>query len=808
MKAVIMAGGEGTRLRPLTCSKPKPMVTVANKPVMEHIIELLSKHKITDIAVTLQYMPHIIRDYFGDGREKKVNLNYYIEETPLGTAGSVKNAEDFLDETFLVISGDALTDIDLDKAIEFHRKKGAIATLVLKKVDIPLDYGVVVTDSEGKITKFLEKPSWSEVFSDTVNTGIYILSPEIFNYFQKGKVFDFSRDLFPVLLKEGKPLYGYITEDYWCDIGDIKAYNQANMDVIGGSATVNIPYSQLKKGQWIGSNTKISKKARIIPPVVIGDNCVLEDNAIIGPNCLIGDNCTIGDSSTVKKSVILSGTSISKNCEIRGALICNKVTLREGIRIFENAVIGDLTIINKNACIKPEVKVWPEKAVEEETEVCTNIVWGSKIKRNIFGNRGIAGEINVDITPAFAAKISEAFGAYIKMGGKVGIAFDGELASKALKSSMTAGLMSVGVNVLDFNDTILPDFRSSVKREKLSGGIYISTFPLDARINVYFLDTQGLDIDKATERKIENLYFRDDFRRSKFNEIGSLDTGKTSVSLYAEELFKKLRIAKVGAKVVYYTPLDSSVQFIEAAFKKLGCTGERLDSVENQPETLQMLRKAVQKKNVDLAVLFYRDLDKFIILDKQGFEYRDDKLMLLVTTALLATNKVKNLVIPFNSSRVIDDMAANTRTKVFRTKNSSQELTRTILEHKDDTMELQLALNLDAIFALCFLIAAVKSLGISFEDFAARLPSTSIKRQEVFCNWNSKGKVIRELINHKDAIKECIEGVMFSSPNGRVIILPDGERPVCNIISEAANSEFAEELSAVYEEKVKRISKS
>jgi mannose-1-phosphate guanylyltransferase/phosphomannomutase len=215
MKSVIMAGGEGTRLRPLTCNIPKPMVPIVNKPVMEHIIELLRKHNLTDIAVTLQYLPNIIKNHFNDGREYDVNLKYYVEDKPMGTAGSVKNAEDFLDDTFIVISGDALTDIDLKKAIDFHFSKKSMATLVLKKVEIPLEYGVVVTDENGRITRFLEKPSWGEVFSDTVNTGIYILSPEVLKYYNKNEIFDFSKDLFPLLLKQDKPMYGYVSEDYW-----------------------------------------------------------------------------------------------------------------------------------------------------------------------------------------------------------------------------------------------------------------------------------------------------------------------------------------------------------------------------------------------------------------------------------------------------------------------------------------------------------------------------------------------------------------------------------------------------------------
>ena len=177
MKAVIMAGGEGTRLRPLTCDRPKPMVPILGRPMMEYIVKLLVKHHFSEIAVTLQYLPDSIMDFFGSGESYGVSFRYYVEEEPLGTAGSVKNASSFLDDTFLVISGDCLTDIDLTKALKFHREKKAVATIVLTPVENPLEYGVVMAEPKGRIIRFLEKPGWGEVFSDTVNTGIYILSP-------------------------------------------------------------------------------------------------------------------------------------------------------------------------------------------------------------------------------------------------------------------------------------------------------------------------------------------------------------------------------------------------------------------------------------------------------------------------------------------------------------------------------------------------------------------------------------------------------------------------------------------------------
>ena len=240
MKAVIMAGGKGTRLRPLTSHLPKPMVPLLDRPCMEYIIDLLKRHGITEIAVTVQYLPQVIRSHFGDGSEYGVSLHYFEEIMPLGTAGSVKNAEAFLDETFLVISGDALTDFDLSQAIAYHREKQALGTLVLTRVEVPLEYGVVMTQEDGRIIRFLEKPSWSEVFSDTVNTGIYVLEPEMLSFFEPEQTFDFSKDLFPLVMKRDLPLYGYVADGYWSDIGNLTQYRETQFDMLNGHVEVDI----------------------------------------------------------------------------------------------------------------------------------------------------------------------------------------------------------------------------------------------------------------------------------------------------------------------------------------------------------------------------------------------------------------------------------------------------------------------------------------------------------------------------------------------------------------------------------------
>src|SRR6195256_4496566 len=236
-----MAGGEGSRLRPLTSTRPKPLVPVAGRPIMEHILLLLRRHHMPGVVPTVQYLGASIRNYFGDGSDSGVSLSYSVEDSPLGTAGSVRLPEDQLKDTFVVISGDALTDIDLTAAVRFHRQRKSMATIVLKPVPNPLEYGVVVVDDDGAVQRFREKPSWGEVISDLANTGIYVLDPAVFEFFRAGEVTDWSGDVFPKLLKEGEHVFGWGASGYWEGVGSHAADVKANFDCLEGKVKVQIP---------------------------------------------------------------------------------------------------------------------------------------------------------------------------------------------------------------------------------------------------------------------------------------------------------------------------------------------------------------------------------------------------------------------------------------------------------------------------------------------------------------------------------------------------------------------------------------
>lgn len=820
MKAVIMAGGEGTRLRPLTCNCPKPMVPIVNKPVIEHIIELLKKHNLNDIAITLQYMPEVIKDYFGDGKEYGVNIRYYIEQVPLGTAGSVKNAEEFLDDSFVVISGDAVTDVNLERVIEFHNNKNSMATLVLKKVDIPLDYGIVVTADDGRIVRFLEKPSWGEVFSDTVNTGIYVFSPVILSFFNKNEMFDFSKDLFPMLLREKIQMYGFITEDYWCDIGDLRAYAQSHIDIMDGKVNIKISGKQISDNIWVDDDVDIDNSVTLTPPCIIGKNTKIRAGVSIGSYSVIGENNFIGERSSIKRTIIWKNCLIDRNVQLRGSVICSKVHLRDNSSTFEHTVVGDETVIRENAVVKPNIKIWPGKIIDEGTEVNSNLVWGSKFTKSIFGNRGIAGEINVDITPEYASKLGAAYGAMFKGKGRVGISCDDSTAAKMLKISLVSGLLSAGIEVFDFGKMLLPVTRSAIRFYKTDGGIHISTSTEDgSRLFVDFLDRNGGNIDRGTERKIENIFIREDFSRCKGNSIKDIQI----VTNYSDFYLKNIINSVKSSKLPYKIALNSRSRFISKTMsellEELGCNVEimnlRLMNTKTMTQSMtsndvRFFTSNIKLNNFDLGVSIEDTSEKMMLVDHNGRIITEDMFFALVSIIFLKVIKGGTIVVPVSASQAVERIAKANNGKVVRTKTSPQDFMSKIFEiGMEDEMLEQFTMHFDAMAGLVKILDFMNLNNYRLSDLVDMIPKFHMYKKEVKCSWNVRGKVIREIMEEsRNGDVETVDGVKIYDDNGWVLVIPDADKPVFRIISESSSAEFAEELVNIYAEKVRRIIKS
>lgn len=818
MKAVIMAGGEGTRLRPLTCSMPKPMVPVVNKPVMEHILLHLKSHRIFDVAVTLQYMPDIIRDYFGDGSSLGLNIQYFEEKHPLGTAGSVKNTGGFTDGIFLVLSGDALTDIDLSKAVAFHKEKGAVATIVLKKVETPLEYGVVVTGEDGRITRFLEKPGWGEVFSDTVNTGIYVLSPDVLKQFDGNKPFDFSKDVFPALLEQNRPLYGFVTEDYWCDIGDIKAYLKAHEDILNNKVRIRIPGKEIIKGVWAGEGTEIDDGVKLKAPCVIGKSCRINSGAVIGEYSVIGDNSTIESMAGIKKSVLWENSFVGSRGQLRGCVVGSKVHLEDRVSAFEGSVISDESFIKEGAVIKPYVRIWPGKLVDKGAVVSCNMVWGSRCARAAFGDRGISGEINADITPEYALRLAEAFGAVLGKGAKISISSDSYAPLEMIKAASVAGLLSSGAEVFDCGELLLPVARSAVRFYNLSGGMHICNSPAKPeKLKIEFFNHQGSNIDRATERKIENLFARGDYPRYGASMIRNIQTINGYTEFYLQNIINSVRPRSFSYRIALTSCSDSALNIMCRLLSCLGCmpSVKRLEGSEtasakriNRFMDFELFAKQVKDEKFDLGVLLGKTMEKMMLVDSEGKAVTGDMYMGLVSLIIFNSYPGSAVVVPASASNVVERLADLYKGRVIRTKTSERDFIGKILslESKGEIAK-QFEYHFDACAGLVKILDFMSSNNISLSRLIEMVPEFHISRKEVECPWTEKGKVIREIIQENaNETLETIDGVKIYNDLGWVMVLPDSEQPTCTVISEGYTAELAEELASVYIDKIREIS--
>jgi mannose-1-phosphate guanylyltransferase/phosphomannomutase len=574
MKAVILAGGEGTRLRPLTSNQPKPMMPIANAPMMEHIVRLLAKHGFDDIVVTVAFLANHIRNYFGDGSEFGVRMRYATEESPLGTAGSVRNAMDELDETFLVISGDVVTDFDLSRVMKEHRAQEAFASIALKRVENPVEFGIVITHDDGTIERFLEKPTWGEVFSDTINTGIYVLEPEIFDYIAADTSVDFSGDVFPAVLEEGRKLHGQILDGYWEDVGTLEAYRRAHDDILDGRVAMEIEGFEVGDGVWLGEGADLSPDAEVHGPVLVGDNCRVEAGAVLRPYTVLGADVVVKTDAELERCVIHDHVYIGPGVRVRGAVVGRASDLRDGARVEENAVIGDECFVGAHAIVNPSVKIYPFKTVEPGALVTSSIVWESKGARTLFGRRGVRGLANVDVTSEVAVRLAMAYGTALKKGSVVCTSRDTSRSARALKRAMIAGLNLAGVHVMDLELSTVPLTRFQVRSQRAQGGISVRLASGDSdSVEIRFIDANGADIDEGEQRKIERLLYREDFRRAFAGDIGDILFPPRAMEFYTAALEASVdaeRLRRRSFKVVLDYSYGAASNVMPSVLAKIG----------------------------------------------------------------------------------------------------------------------------------------------------------------------------------------------------------------------------------------------
>jgi mannose-1-phosphate guanylyltransferase/phosphomannomutase len=826
MKAVIMAGGEGTRLRPMTSNAPKPMMPVVNRPMMEHIVKLLKEHGFDDIVVTLAFLPQTIRTYFGDGSEFGVRMVYATEESPLGTAGSVRNARDELDEPFLVISGDVLTDFDLSDVVRFHEERKAMATIALKSMENPLEFGIVITRDDGSVDRFLEKPTWGQVFSDTINTGIYVLEPQILDYIAPGEASDFSSDVFPKLLADGKPLFGYVADGYWEDVGTLDAYVKAHQDVLDGKVEIDVPGFRIAEGVWVGEGSEIDPDATVEGPALIGDYCRVEAGADLRAYTVLGANVMVRSDAYLERTVVHDNAYISESVRLRGAVIGRSSDLRMGARCEEGVVLGDDCFVGEHAVINPGVKVYPFKTVEPGAIINSSIVWESRGARTLFGRLGVAGLANVDVTPELAVQIAMAYGTTLKKGSTVTTSRDSSRAARALKRAVMAGLNASGVNVDDLEVASVPVTRFQVRSERAQGGMTVRLMPGDPQsVVLRFFDADGTDISESTRRKIERYYYRQDFRRAFAADIGDIGFPPRALEYYAAALMGSVDAEAIRA-AAYRVVVDYA--FGSAAFvmpNVLAKLGAEVLSVNPYASTAgaaafeidahaRRVAELVRTAKAHLGAVIDPDGERLTLIDDEGHILSNDEALMALLTLVAATREHAHVALPVSVSTRAEQMAREAGAKLTWTKLSTPHLMEVAssggvtwaASQEGGYIWPEFLPAYDATASFVNTLELLAKSGLRLSKIVAGLPRTWVAHESVVTPWEHKGRVMRTLVErNKDRELVLVDGVKILHDEGWALVLPDPEEPLTHVWAEGASDADAVRLAQEYARRIRQI---
>jgi mannose-1-phosphate guanylyltransferase/phosphomannomutase len=829
MKAVIMAGGQGTRLRPLTSNQPKPMIPIVNIPCMEHIVGLLKRHGFSDIAVTLQFMPDEIMDYFGDGSDWGVNMSYSIEDAPAGTAGSVKMAEQQLGlegERLLIISGDALTDADLSQLVEFHEEKGSEATMVLKSVENPLDFGIVITEEDGSISRFLEKPAWGQVFSDTVNTGIYLLEPSVMEEIpdpEEGE-YDFSKELFPKLLDAGRPLYGYVTNDYWEDIGTLEQFASAQRDVLDGRVKgVRPPGTRLRENIYVGRRAQVNDD-QLEGPVVIGENVRVDEGASISPYTVIADNVVISSGARVERSVVAEGTYVGEGAELLDTLVGRNSYVQARARIMERSALGDDVIVGEGATIAPEVKVYPHKTIESGANVTQSLIYETMGLRTVFKRGIVSGKFNVDLTPEFVTRLASSFGTTLDPGAVVTLGRDSSLSAQVAKRAMTAALLGTGINIRDLRAAHAGVVRHDVLAGKSSAGAHVRSGSDPDDVEILFFSADATPMTEGDQRSVEKAFVREEYRRAYNGDIGELIYPGRVVEQFVERLERAVdREKTAGATIVVDFCGGVAGLVASRVFSRLGVSAVVMEGFANAnavgevagtnlEESIERVARIVPTVDAAFGAVVGPEAEYVQFVDDKG-EWIPPDVML---ACLIDQMHPQTVVLPINLSRRYVELAEEG--------GGSVEMSRTGLGNvaiKAAGVRADFASLADGRYIFPAFLPApdcFMTLASALEVFS-EAPLSEVRkkfgdsignvvREHIECPWSAKGRVMRGLAEKFGGDPDAIltEGVLLNVEGGRVLMLPDPDSPLFYVYAESEEGDGeSDELMEEYVQIVKSL---
>ncbi len=825
MKAIVLAGGFGTRIQPLTNSVPKPMLPILNRPMMEHIIiKLRDDLGITDIAVLLYFKPEIIKEYFGDGSGWGVKITYVQPDDDYGTAGAVGFARELMDESFIIVSGDLVTDFDFKQIAAFHKQKRSKLTITLTPVDNPLQFGVVIANEEGRIEKFLEKPSWGEVFSDTINTGIYLLEPEIFDYIPVEENFDFAKDLFPTLMKEGVTLWGCSVEGYWRDVGNPQSYREVYQDLFDEETVLPMKGEKSEQGGcaiYREDGTGLPESVRCSGTVVLGKNVTIGKDVELG-NVAIGDNVKIGEGCRIKESIIWNDVEIEGKVTLHNSVICNNNRIAKKVKAKNGVIISEYCEVDKGTIFTKDVIVWPEKSINEGSIVSNNIIWGKNYKSSLFESGKVIGRTNVELSCEMATKLAESFGSILPVGSKVYISRDYHRSSRMLKRAFLSGMLSTGIDVLDLRNIPSNVMRFTLAHhEEVAAGIHFRQSTINQLdTEIIFYTSEGLAIDTNLSKNVERIFFRENFRRVNHTQIGEIDEEHHVKDRYVEVLQQRLDSAlfkssemKVAVDIMFGSTSDIYPKILnELQIENIVLNGYQDDKrLTKLPSLIKSSHKniadIVKTMQLNCGFLIYPNGQKVQMVSDTGELVYDYTALLVVLSLLNESKEGAKVFLPAWAPDYIEfENLEITRGKIESLKARQLEEYDLIATTDGHFAFTEFGLNNDAIFASLKILELLLKNDTKVSDVVENLPVFCFKGENIPCPSERKGLMMRKFLEDgKDKKTAFDDGVkIWVEEDEWILMVPDQHSEFLNIYLQAKDESRANEIFYSYKSKIEK----
>jgi len=807
------------------------MLPIINMPMMQHTMLTLKDLGIKDFIILLYFKPEVIKAHFGDGSELGMNITYVVPDDDYGTAGAVKLAQEHIgDENFIIISGDLVTDFDFQKIFDYHEEKQSKLTITLTSVENPLQFGVVIANEEGKIEKFLEKPSWGEVFSDTINTGIYIIEPEILDYIPKGSNFDFAKDLFPLLMKEDIDLMAGYASGYWRDVGNPESYREVYDDILNDRVefTFSGIKTQFPDGVLYGEVPyELEENVEIIGKVILGKNITIGRGTTL-KNVVIGDDVAIGENCKIRNSVFWNDVTVDKGVTLDNSVICNNNTIGKNSQAKAGLILAEGCDIGQLVTIEQDVVIWPDKSIDDASIVSNNVVWGSKYKNSIFESGSVIGKSNVELSCEMSTKLAEAFGAQLPTGSTVLISRDHHKSSRMLKRAFLGGMLASGANIFDLKAMPTAVLRYNLAADdELTAGVHFRQNIDDPTSTVVtFYNSEALKLDSSTAQSVEKAFFKETFRRVDYTEIGEIHetqqlqechTYKERVkAVLKEHLFKCIdcRIAvdmMHGSASEIFPPLLNELNVDNIVFNAYHDT-QRLANIRSLVKrSNQDISAVVKNLNLDAGFLMYpygQRLD--IVSDKGEILSREQALLAILTLLDMEANEEKKKVfLPTWAPDIIQfDNLEIERGKYSNFKRSDLSQYDLVATVDGNFAFTEFATHRDSMYATLKIIDMVMNQGVKLSDIVNGIQLFYYSDMKIECTQALKGKMMRKFLEDaKEKRSSSADGVkIWVDENDWILMIPDQYTDHLNLYIQAVDEDRGQAIYEEYKAKIEEWS--